>query len=186
MRTRHVALALLLPTIAGAAAAQAGEAPCTRVLAVRHAEKEPGGADPALSDAGRARARALAEALAAERLDAILVSPTRRARETAAPLAEARSLAPVGVPLEGGAAAHVGRLAAEVEARPGATVLVVGHSNTTLALLRALGAEGPEVAGDLADDAYGDLFAAELCAGRPARVTRTRFEAPGSAAAPRP
>jgi probable phosphoglycerate mutase len=46
-----------------------------------------GPADPALADAGRRQAAALAEWLAEEKVDAIYCSPMRRALETATPLA---------------------------------------------------------------------------------------------------
>lgn len=62
-------------------------------------EVDRGVADPELSMAGREQARRLADYLAAETIDAIYCSPLRRARETAAPVAEAFSL-PVHV-LEG-------------------------------------------------------------------------------------
>ena len=51
-----------------------------------------GPADPHLAPAGRAQAEALAAWLAVEHLDAIWSSPMRRARETAAPLADALGL----------------------------------------------------------------------------------------------
>ena len=47
-----------------------------------------GPADPALSDLGRAQARALTGWLDFEHVDALWCSPMRRARETAAPVAE--------------------------------------------------------------------------------------------------
>jgi probable phosphoglycerate mutase len=47
-----------------------------------------GPADPALSELGHRQARAVSEWLADERLDALWVSPMRRARETAAPIAD--------------------------------------------------------------------------------------------------
>jgi 2,3-bisphosphoglycerate-dependent phosphoglycerate mutase len=48
----------------------------------------PGPADPHLAAEGRAQAEAMASWLAAEAIDALWSSPMRRARETAAPLAE--------------------------------------------------------------------------------------------------
>jgi 2,3-bisphosphoglycerate-dependent phosphoglycerate mutase len=66
------------------------------LVLVRHAQPvrvEPGTvtgpADPGLSDTGHAQAQRLADWLAAEPIDAVLTSPLRRARETAAPLATA-------------------------------------------------------------------------------------------------
>lgn len=62
------------------------------LLLIRHAlpvriEGGDGPADPELSEEGRRQADALAEWLAEERIDAVVASPLRRARETAAPLA---------------------------------------------------------------------------------------------------
>ncbi len=54
-----------------------------------------GPADPQLSEKGLAQADKLAEYLADERIDAIWVSPMRRARETAAPLAAKLDLTPI-------------------------------------------------------------------------------------------
>ena len=56
-------------------------------LPVRHASA--GGADPELAPDGVAQAEHLGEYLAVEAITAIYVSPLRRARETAAPLAAA-------------------------------------------------------------------------------------------------
>ena len=64
------------------------------LLLVRHAlpvrrELDVGAADPDLSENGHAQARHLAEYLAEEApLDALYASPLRRARQTAAPIAE--------------------------------------------------------------------------------------------------
>lgn len=70
------------------------------LLLVRHAESEwnaagrwQGQSDPALSPRGLAQARTLAVALAEVRLEAIVASDLRRARDTAAVLAETRGLA---------------------------------------------------------------------------------------------
>lgn len=50
--------------------------------------------EPTLTALGFAQARATADALAHEHFDAVYVSPLRRARETAAPIAEALGLEP--------------------------------------------------------------------------------------------
>lgn len=68
------------------------------LLLIRHARPErrenPDGtpADPPLSRTGRGEAEALVRWLADERLDRIVASPLRRARETAEPLARGRGL----------------------------------------------------------------------------------------------
>jgi 2,3-bisphosphoglycerate-dependent phosphoglycerate mutase len=53
-----------------------------------------GPADPALAPRGREQAEALAEWIAGEHVDALWCSPMRRARETAAPVAERLGLDP--------------------------------------------------------------------------------------------
>jgi 2,3-bisphosphoglycerate-dependent phosphoglycerate mutase len=69
------------------------------LLLVRHArplrrEVAEGPADPGLHEEGRAQAQRLAWWLSAEHVDALLTSPARRARETAAPLGEVLGLEP--------------------------------------------------------------------------------------------
>jgi 2,3-bisphosphoglycerate-dependent phosphoglycerate mutase len=67
------------------------------LLLIRHAlpirvEGASGPADPPLSDVGHRQAEAVVRWLEPERLDALVVSPMIRARETAVPLAAARGL----------------------------------------------------------------------------------------------
>src|SRR5581483_10052519 len=71
------------------------------LLLIRHAlpvrvEGEEGtAADPDLAELGHEQARALAEYLTGERIDALYVSPMRRAVQTAAPVAEMLGLEPI-------------------------------------------------------------------------------------------
>ena len=72
------------------------------MLLARHGETDwnrdyrfQGHADPPLNERGRAQARALADELADERIDAVYASPLRRALETAEILA-----APLGLPID--------------------------------------------------------------------------------------
>jgi len=70
------------------------------LILVRHGlpvriEDADGPADPPLSDEGRAQAVRLADWLGREPIDAVYVSPMRRAMETAAPLADALGVDPV-------------------------------------------------------------------------------------------
>ncbi len=67
------------------------------LLLIRHAlperlEVDAGSADPTLTDLGRRQAAALVSCLSGEGLDAVYSSPLQRARETAAPLADAHGL----------------------------------------------------------------------------------------------
>lgn len=75
----------------------------TELVLLRHGEPDwvPAGgravSDAALTDYGGAQARAAARVIAREPVDAIYVSPLRRAQQTARPLAEATGIAPVTV-----------------------------------------------------------------------------------------
>jgi broad specificity phosphatase PhoE len=84
------------------------------VFLVRHGEPDwtPNGLsvrDAALTARGRMQAEAAAAALSRHRIDALYVSPLRRARETAEPVAKATGMAPttleglaeIDIPLEG-------------------------------------------------------------------------------------
>lgn len=69
------------------------------LIIVRHARPEQvegadGAADPGLADVGHRQARLVAAHLAESGVDAIVSSPMRRARETAAPLADSTGLEP--------------------------------------------------------------------------------------------
>lgn len=70
---------------------------------VRHAEPaamrvESGAADPGLTPLGRAQAQALADSPALGHVDIIVQSPSRRAIETARPVAERFGLDPITIP----------------------------------------------------------------------------------------
>jgi broad specificity phosphatase PhoE len=106
------------------------------VVLVRHAEPAAGGSDPGLAPAGVARAATLASMLAGAEVTAIFTSDLRRTKETAAPLASLLSIAPVVI-------ADDPKVAAAQIKAAGQHVLVVGHSDTTPAIIKALG--GPAV-----------------------------------------
>jgi phosphohistidine phosphatase SixA/dienelactone hydrolase len=126
----------------------------TTIWIVRHAEKEASGDDPGLTEAGRARAQALARMLRSVSIDGIWATHYRRTQNTVAPIASARSLTPRIV--DGSA---VRALAAELRQERGKTLLVAGHSNTVPPLLRELGVANPPAIGD---DQYDDLFVVTL------------------------
>jgi phosphohistidine phosphatase SixA len=152
------------------------------VILVRHAEKapEPAG-DPPLSVGGAERAKALLEALGNSQPSSIIVSPTKRTAETAAPLAAKFGITPQVVPLTGGGPAHVAAVADAVRGRQG-VVVVVGHSNTIPAIVKALG--GPALP-DLCDASYATMFVLQPAKdGKPATVVRAQYGAadpPGAA-----
>lgn len=150
------------------------------VVVVRHAEKaaEPA-RDPALTAAGMARAAALDSMLAGARVTGVLVTPFRRNRETAAPVAERHGVAPTEVAISGGIAAYAEAVATTAR-RLGGTVVVVGHSNTLDDVVAALGGDG--TFGDLCDHQYQSVWTV-IVEPTGTRTIRTRFGAPDPPAA---
>lgn len=129
-------LALGLPACNPAAPAEeTAEADSITIYLVRHAEKNAEGGDPALTDAGTARAEALADLLEGEGVEAVWSSDYVRTRSTAKPLADR-----LGVDVRTYDPSDLPGFAQTLKAR-GETALVVGHSNTTPALSALLGGE---------------------------------------------
>lgn len=177
MTRRFFALFLLAAGLPFRAAAQAAP---TVVIVVRHAEKGTTPAnDPPLTEAGVARAKALAAVLADADVQAVITTQLARTRETARPVAEARTLPIETVTVGGPVADHAKAVADAVRRHGGRTVLVVGHSNTVGAIIGALG--GPRVP-DLCDSEYSGLFTLVLD-GAAARLVRSTFGAPSPEAA---
>jgi phosphohistidine phosphatase SixA len=115
-------------------------APCPalaqeRVFVIRHAEKQAGGDDPALTEAGRARARAWAAMLGDAGIDVVLTTDARRTRETGGLIAEALGTARAEVPM-----ADVARVVDLLSfEHADDTALVVGHTETIPGILSGLG-----------------------------------------------
>lgn len=141
-------LAALVANAVAPLAAQDAIAPASTIWLVRHAERADQGAaagamtapqsDPQLSAEGRARAQELARLLADAGITRIWSTPFARTQQTAQPLAEA-----LGLEVESydpRDEASMTRLRAALD-EPGTRHLVVGHSNTTPALVEALGAD---------------------------------------------
>jgi phosphohistidine phosphatase SixA len=110
----------------------------TTVIVIRHAEKESVEPDPALSEAGQARAMLLVRMFGAVQgtghLDVIYTSPALRNRQTAAPLAARLGLTPIVAPADNPKAlAH-----RALSDNSGKRVMIVGHSNTVPELVAAL------------------------------------------------
>jgi broad specificity phosphatase PhoE len=128
----------------------------TTIVLVRHAEKELGSIDdPPLAPDGELRAERLAQMFGkisgVGRLDAIYVSDTRRAQQTAAPLAARMRLEPIVLP--GSDTDTVAKHA--LRDHRGSVVLVVGHSNTIPQIVKRLSRiEIPAIADDEFDDIY--------------------------------
>ena len=165
-------LSMLCGLLLGLATA-AARPPRTVIYLVRHAEKDltPGLADPPLTPAGEARAQQLGRLLAKRHPAALLTTDTRRTRATLAPLAQATGLTPEVYDAKNQAALAT-RLSREFG---GKTVVVVGHSNTLLPLLAALGVA--PLPSEIRDEEYNYLFKVKLRQGQPARLVMSRYGA---------
>lgn len=130
MRRTLLALLVLLSLTASAA-------PPTTVILVRHAEKTDVADDPPLTPQGEERAKRLAAMLAKSGITTIYTTPYTRTRTTTAPVAAALNLTPVEVNT---GATYADEMAAKLRALPaGSIALVVGHSNSTTSVMKALG-----------------------------------------------
>lgn len=147
------------------------EAGATRVILVRHAEKENAGRDPKLSEAGRQRAARLATWLAGVPIDAVIATRYQRTQATAAPTASAKHLAIEVLP-------SVADVKREIHEKwKGHTVLYVGHSNTVPELIGALGIATPP---KLEDGDYDDLFIVTLTPGAAPQLQQLEQMAPAA------
>lgn len=122
-------------------------------IVVRHAEKAADDTrDPSLTDAGRARAAALAALLQPRDVVAAYATAFRRTQSTASPAATAHGVAVTTYDADEPAATFAVRLRHDHAA---GTVLVVGHSNTVPGIVSALCA--CEVA-PIDESDYGNLY----------------------------
>lgn len=155
----------------------AQSAPPTVVIIVRHADKATTPAnDPPLTATGTERAAALAEFLKDAKVSAVFHTPTTRTRDTARPAAEKFGITPELIPL--GPAPVVAAAIREMVAKyPGKTVLIVGHSNTVMPWIAALG--GP-TRPDLCDHQYDGIYTL-IIGGGETRLVEARYGPPNPA-----
>ncbi|NBB91692.1 MAG: histidine phosphatase family protein [Gammaproteobacteria bacterium] len=116
-------------------------ADCAGAVIVRHAEKaEDGTKDPGLTEAGHARAEALADALEGVRVAGLIASQYRRTRLTLSALERREGVDPVIVPAGPDTLdAHVEAIAARVrDSRDHGVWVIAGHSNTVPRIVEAL------------------------------------------------
>jgi len=119
------------------------------IILVRHADRMPGKGDVALSPAGEERRQALSKALENAGLSAIVTTDARRSRQTAVPIAQKLQLVPVEITRGETEKKDVEQA---VRAKLPTAVLVVGHSETLPALVKAFG--GPDVEVSTFDDLF--------------------------------
>jgi len=171
-------VAILAAVIATTATAPAAQAPAeTTVVLVRHAEAvSDAGSDPVLGESGIERARALASVLRDAGVTAILTTHYKRTIMTGEPLSAAVNAPLVPLGIKGGAAgldAYVREVVQSVHTKyAGGMVVVVGHSNTVPALVKAL--SGVDV-GEIAHDSYDALFVVTTSAPGRGRLVRARY-----------
>ena len=168
MRRLLLVLALALPMTAAAQSS-------TIVIVVRHAEKAADDPrDPTLSEAGQARALALAKTLEHASLDAVYSTQYRRTRLTADPAAKAAALEVQVRPIDGGnATRYAADLARDLRALPtGSTALVVGHSNTVPELVQAISGQAAAPMPESEFDRYTVII---LDADGQARISTSRY-----------
>jgi broad specificity phosphatase PhoE len=159
---RSVLLALLALFVGGEDVPIRAQQDAIVVYLVRHAERgEDGTSDPPITPAGHERARLLADMLRDVDLTHIHTTDYLRTRSTAEPVALRTGIRPYVY-----GARDLDGLAARLRATPGRH-LVVGHSDTTPALVRALGGD-PE--SPIADPEYDRLYVLTLTSGETSTV----------------
>ena len=181
MRRRPSLAPLLLPLLvllaAGAGIFWLGSwARTTVVVLVRHAEQQPtSGADPDLSVAGERRVAALGEFLAdlfvAGKVDHLYASDTRRAQQTAAPVANQFGL-PINLLASNDWPTLAGRIKSD---HRGETVVVVGYASTLPIVLEQL----TETRVAVGEDEFDTVFVVILPSPGQARMLRLHYGVAG-------
>jgi broad specificity phosphatase PhoE len=145
--TRSVRLLAALLLVATVHRAHAQDA----VYVVRHAERADDSADSELSREGIGRSNRLSTMLGGAGVTRIFTTDRKRTVQTAAPLAAALHVTPRIV----GGSDEDALIQAVRASRPADRVLIVGHSNTVLSILRRLGVEQTIT---IADNEFDSLF----------------------------
>jgi phosphohistidine phosphatase SixA len=140
------------------------------VYLVRHAERaEDGTNDPPISEAGTERARLLGDMLRDAGVTHLHTTDLKRTRQTGAPLAER-----LGLDFQVYDPKDLPALAARLRATPGRH-LVLGHSNTLLPTVEALGGAGGT---PVADDEFDRLYVLVITPQGAVTTTLVRYGAP--------
>jgi phosphohistidine phosphatase SixA len=128
------------------------------IVVVRHAEKADNGTqDPDLTEAGRARAEALAETLARSKIGGLIATQYQRTQKTLSALAHRHNLDITVVPAESGEIeAHIEAIAEKArEADTDGLLVIAGHSNTVGLIVEALAGD---VVSPIDESEYDRLF----------------------------
>ncbi|MCJ0741756.1 histidine phosphatase family protein [Pedobacter montanisoli] len=126
-----------------------------KIWIVRHAEKDISNVadkDPDLSEQGKIRAETLMKELKGKGIDSIFSTPYKRTKFTAFPLADR-----IGLVINTYDPAKPELLAERIRKySEGKKILIVGHSNTILPLIKAFG--GQASVKEIKDEEYGYIF----------------------------
>lgn len=164
MRKIGIVVAVLLAALAGCANVERRSAP-PEFYVMRHLQTPSGVKDPDLTQEGQDNAALLVSWFKHDRPDVIYVSDTKRARQTAEPLARNLNIIPkIYLPSD------TPGLIAAVLSETG-TVLIVGHSNTVPEIIERLGGRRPE---PLAHENFGDIWKIEGQARQTTRLNLSR------------
>ena len=175
-----ISLTSLLGQQANAAAPLQEDFKVTTVFLVRHAENaaEPR-PDPPLLETGVARSELLARILAKSGVKAIYTSQFLRTKATAEPLAKQLGFASVPITLKLSASnprevssESIQEIVAKIFQTPGDNALVIGHSNSVPAVIKALGGD---VAPAIGEKEYDNLFVVTVYAKGKASVTQLKY-----------
>jgi broad specificity phosphatase PhoE len=142
----------------------------TTVIFVRHAEKNTSPQDdPSLNNAGKARAETLSHMLREADVKAIYTTQFVRTQETAQPLADRLGLSLIKMDVS-----DTKEVAKDILLKhPGKTVLVVGHSNTVVEIIRELG--GGRIP-SFSESEFDNLFIVTVYKAGKAKVVKFKYD----------
>jgi len=144
----------------------------TVIYIVRHAEKDtsdPANNNPDLSAEGKERAAALNEFLKREKIAAVFSTGYKRTMQTASPVAQRN-----GIPVKTYDHRNAKELAETVRSEyANQKVLITGHSNTILEMVKLFGPNPPF--NELNDDDYDLIFTVTIDKNGDASLTTRRF-----------
>lgn len=170
LRSTAVTVFTLALGLGAAAAPASAQQEGVVVYLVRHAERaEDGTSDPPISDAGRERALVLADMLRDAGVTQIHTTDLKRTRQTGAPLAQR-----LGLGFEVYDAKDLPALATRLRATPGRH-LVLGHSNTLVPTVEALGGVGGD---PVADGEFDRLYVVVIGPDGTVTTSLLRYGAP--------
>lgn len=173
-------LALLLAPAFGSGASAGESFKVTTVFLVRHAEKDTTPPEnPPLTEQGKKRSEALAQALKEANIKAIYTSQFLRTQQTAEPLGKLLGVTPASIQLRMDSKnprqvseESLREIVDKIHARSGEAALVVGHSNTIPEVIRLLGAnEAPAID----EKQFDDLFVVTVYEKGRAKVAHLKY-----------